>query len=106
MPNCHFITKKIEKVLSGYVEDPSYNKLDPEDEQFKPKFRTDYIYEGDAITKTLKTYSPPLCLSQRVITSSRRWEERGILITIWLMWRLRLAYYFGTDPKRLAQRYQ
>ncbi|MGD8556214.1 MAG: glycosyl transferase, partial [Chromatiales bacterium] len=41
----------------------------------------------------------------RLETSSRRWEERGILRTILLMWRLRLAYFFGTDPAELARRY-
>jgi len=26
--------------------------------------------------------------------------------TVLLMWRLRLAYFFGADPRRLAQLYQ
>jgi len=28
-----------------------------------------------------------------------------VLTTILLMWRLRLAYFFGADPTRLAQHY-
>jgi hypothetical protein len=28
-----------------------------------------------------------------------------MLRTIFLMWRLRLAYFFGADPARLARRY-
>ncbi|MFC1549071.1 hypothetical protein ACFL5E_03835, partial [Candidatus Omnitrophota bacterium] len=49
--------EKIEKVLSGFVKDPGYDPNDDEDEQFKPKFRTDYEYEGDAIRKTSKYYT-------------------------------------------------
>jgi hypothetical protein len=41
-----------------------------------------------------------------VTTSARRWEKHGVLRTILLMWRLRLAYWLGADPKRLAMRYQ
>lgn len=63
------------------------------------------IMEDIALSKTLKRYGPPLCLWQRVVTSSRRWEENGILRTIILMWRLRLVYALGADPGRLAQLY-
>ncbi len=34
-------------------------------------------------------------LRARAITSGRRWEQRGVLRTILLMWRLRLAYSLG-----------
>lgn len=50
-------------------------------------------------------FGSPLCLKRRVVTSSRRWEENGILRTILLMWKLRLAYFMGASPERLAQRY-
>jgi hypothetical protein len=40
-----------------------------------------------------------------VVTSGRRWEKRGTLRTILLMWRLRLAYASGADPRALAHRY-
>ena len=49
--------------------------------------------------------SRPLCLRERVVTSGRRWEKHGVLSTILLMWRLRLAYFFGADPAELARRY-
>ena len=42
---------------------------------------------------------------QRVTTSGRRWERHGVLRTILLMWRLRLAYSFGAEPAALARRY-
>jgi hypothetical protein len=40
-----------------------------------------------------------------VTTSPRRWQKYGVLRTILLMWRLRLAYYFGADPAKLARAY-
>ncbi|MFQ5488833.1 MAG: TIGR04283 family arsenosugar biosynthesis glycosyltransferase [Gammaproteobacteria bacterium] len=63
------------------------------------------LMEDIAISKDLKRISPPLCLRQQVISSSRRWERNGILSTILLMWRLRLAYFLGADPAQLARRY-
>src|SRR5262249_12343758 len=53
----------------------------------------------------LKRVSRPLCLHDCCATSGRRWEKNGVLSTMVLMWRLRLAYFFGADPKKLAQRY-
>jgi hypothetical protein len=38
-------------------------------------------------------------------TSGRRWEKNGVWRTILLMWRLRLAYFLGADPDRLARQY-
>jgi ABC-type glycerol-3-phosphate transport system substrate-binding protein len=63
------------------------------------------LMEDIALCKRLKRISPPLCLRERVVTSARRWENNGILSTIVLMWGLRLAYFFGADPNKLAQRY-
>jgi hypothetical protein len=63
------------------------------------------LMEDIALTKRLKRTSRPLCLRERAITSGRRWDKHGVLRTIWLMWRLRLAYFFGADPTRLARRY-
>lgn len=63
------------------------------------------LMEDVALSKTLKRRSPPACLRERVVTSGRRWEKHGILRTIVLMWRLRLAYALGADPRRLARRY-
>jgi rSAM/selenodomain-associated transferase 2 len=63
------------------------------------------LMEDVAISKKLRKSGPPLCLSVRLVTSSRRWEKNGIWRTIVLMWRLRLAYFLGTEPRRLAERY-
>ena len=63
------------------------------------------LMEDIALSRLLKRHSRPVCLRQRLTTSSRRWESNGILRTILLMWRLRLAYFFGADPDRLARMY-
>ncbi len=63
------------------------------------------LMEDIALSKLLKRVGPPLCLRECVVTSPRRWEKRGTVSTILLMWRLRLAYFFGADPKNLAQLY-
>ena len=63
------------------------------------------LMEDIALSKRLKRFGPPLCLKHRLTTSGRRWERRGVLRTIVLMWRLRLAYWLGADPVKLAMRY-
>lgn len=63
------------------------------------------LMEDIELCKRLKRLGRPLCLRERVVTSGRRWEKNGILPTIALMWRLRVAYFFGADPKTLAHRY-
>ena len=63
------------------------------------------LMEDIALCKRLKRTSRPLCLRQRVTTSGRRWDRNGVLRTVVLMWRLRLAYFFGADPAALARRY-
>jgi rSAM/selenodomain-associated transferase 2 len=63
------------------------------------------LMEDITLAHNLKRISRPLCLRARVTTSGRRWESRGLLRTILLMWRLRLAYFFGTKPEELARRY-
>jgi rSAM/selenodomain-associated transferase 2 len=63
------------------------------------------LMEDIAIARRLKAHGPPACLRDRVRTSARRWERHGVWRTIWLMWRLRAAYFFGADPRELALRY-
>ena len=64
------------------------------------------LMEDIALSKILKRVGHPLCLWKRVVTSSRRWERNGILRTSLFMWRLRLVYALGANPRRLAQRYE
>ena len=63
------------------------------------------LMEDIALSRALRRLARPACLRTRIQTSSRRWEERGALRTILLMWRLRLAYALGADPHRLARLY-
>jgi rSAM/selenodomain-associated transferase 2 len=63
------------------------------------------LMEDISLTRQLKRYSPPLCIAHRLTTSGRRWEKHGVWRTMLLMWRLRLAYFFGADPDRLARQY-
>lgn len=63
------------------------------------------LMEDIALSRRLKCLGRPLCLSERAATSGRRWEQRGVLRTIVLMWRLRMRYGLGADPARLAQDY-
>ena len=63
------------------------------------------LMEDVALSGRLKHFGPPLCLRHRLTTSGRRWEKNGVLRTILLMWRLRLAYRLGADPHKLAVRY-
>jgi rSAM/selenodomain-associated transferase 2 len=63
------------------------------------------LMEDVAFSARLKRESRPLCLRARVLASSRKWEREGALRTIWLMWRLRLAFFLGADPSDLARRY-
>ena len=64
------------------------------------------LMEDVALSKALRRLGAPLCLRERVVTSSRRWEERGVLRTMLLMWRLRLEFALGANPARLARRYR
>jgi rSAM/selenodomain-associated transferase 2 len=63
------------------------------------------LMEDIAMSRRLKRLGGPACIATPVITSGRRWEHHGVLRTILLMWRLRLAYYLGVEPARLARRY-
>ena len=64
------------------------------------------LMEDIEMSKRLRTLSRPACLRERVITSGRRWEARGVWSTIVLMWRLRWAYWRGASPQALARRYE
>ena len=63
------------------------------------------LMEDVAISKRLRRLARRHRLPTHVVSSSRRWEEKGALRTVLLMWRLRLAYFLGVDPQRLARVY-
>ncbi|OGA64456.1 MAG: glycosyl transferase [Betaproteobacteria bacterium RIFCSPLOWO2_12_FULL_65_14] len=64
------------------------------------------LMEDIAFSKAMRRRAAPACLRARVRTSGRRWETRGVLRTILLMWRLRLLYFLGARPERLARLYE
>lgn len=63
------------------------------------------LMEDVAISRRLKALDRPVCLAGPLETSARRWEANGLIRTILLMWRLRLAFALGADPARLQRRY-
>lgn len=64
------------------------------------------LMEDIALSCRLRSVKRAICLPQRLLTSSRRWESGGIIRTILLMWYLRLAYFLGVPAKTLAKRYR
>ncbi len=64
------------------------------------------LMEDVAISKQLRRIVKPVCLRSKVVTSSRRWEDRGIFKTILLMWKLRLYYFFGMSPQKISRMYR
>jgi len=68
-------------------------------------FPTIALMEDIALSTNLKRISRPFCIRARATTSARRWRQYGTVRTTFLMWRLRMAYFFGADPARLARHY-
>ena len=63
------------------------------------------LMEDVALSARLKRSGRPLALRAHVTTSARRWRAHGTLRTVLLMWRLRLRFFFGADPAKLARAY-
>lgn len=63
------------------------------------------LMEDIELSRRLGHRARPAAVRRALVTSSRRWRERGTWRTVALMWRLRLAYYLGADPDDLARRY-
>ncbi|CAN7397074.1 MULTISPECIES: TIGR04283 family arsenosugar biosynthesis glycosyltransferase [unclassified Variovorax] len=64
------------------------------------------LMEDIEISRRLRALARPACLRERVTTSGRRWENRGVWRTILLMWRLRWRYWRGESAHALAQAYR
>jgi rSAM/selenodomain-associated transferase 2 len=64
------------------------------------------LMEDVEITSRLRKRTRPACILRPVVTSARRWQTRGAWRTIFLMWRLRLAYWLGASPADLARQYR
>jgi len=63
------------------------------------------LMEDIEFSRAMKRVGRPACLRERVSTSGRRWESRGVVRTVLLMGRLRLLYALGVAPQRLARQY-
>jgi len=64
------------------------------------------LMEDIELSKRLRKIQWPVSSPVLVTTSSRRWEEYGILKVIFIMWGLRLAYFLGVSPDKLAGYYE
>jgi GT2 family glycosyltransferase len=64
------------------------------------------LMEDIEMSARLLRLGRPACLPDRVVTSGRRWESRGVWRTIVLMWRLRWLYWIGVPASRLAELYR
>ncbi|MGH8568168.1 MAG: TIGR04283 family arsenosugar biosynthesis glycosyltransferase [Gammaproteobacteria bacterium] len=81
-----FVSRRVFRAIGGYPDIP--------------------IMEDIALSRRLRSLGRPACLYERVTTSGRRWETQGVWRTILLMWRLRLRYFLGADPGKLAAHYE
>ena len=63
------------------------------------------LMEDVAYCKRLRRLQAPLIIEAPVLTSSRRWEEGGVVRTVLRMWLLRLAYFLGVAPATLWRYY-
>ncbi len=64
------------------------------------------LMEDIGLSRALRRHAWPRCLRAPILTSSRRWEQHGLLRTVLLMWWLRAGFYFGVSPERLACAYR
>jgi rSAM/selenodomain-associated transferase 2 len=81
-----FVRRKLFEKLGGFSDQP--------------------LMEDVEFSRRLKQQGRVACLHDRVTTSSRRWEQSGMLRTILLMWKLRFLYWTGVSPERLARIYR
>jgi rSAM/selenodomain-associated transferase 2/rSAM/selenodomain-associated transferase 1 len=78
-----FVTRALFDAVGGYPDQP--------------------LMEDVELSARLKRAAGrPLCLPHRLVTSGRRWESLGTWRTIFAMWWVRLLYWCGADPVRLA----
>jgi len=63
------------------------------------------LMEDIALSKSLRKLSWPVCLRSKLQTSARRWHTQGVMKTVLLMWGLRLGFFLGVKPERLAAIY-
>lgn len=63
------------------------------------------LMEDIALSVRLRRIKTPARLRTAVTTSVRRWERNGVTRMVLRMWWLRLCYWLGVSPERLARWY-
>ena len=63
------------------------------------------LMEDLDFTRRLKKEGRVAALRDKVTTSYRRWEQRGPVRTILLMWTIRFLYWLGVNPGALSRLY-
>jgi rSAM/selenodomain-associated transferase 2 len=57
-------------------------------------------------SKKMKKAGELFFLDKKIYTSARRWEEYGVLRTIFLMHKIKILYLFGYSPQKLKKIYR
>jgi len=83
---CQFVRRSVFEQMGGFPNQP--------------------LMEDIEFSRRLKRLGRIACLRATVITSSRRWEQHGIMATVWLMWKLRLLYWLGISADKLSHMYR
>ena len=82
---CQFVEREVFEEIGGFADIP--------------------LMEDIELSKRLKRISRPLVVVAKVKTAARKWQKDGLLRTILMMWRIRLAYFFGAAPEQLVEKY-
>lgn len=82
---CQFVQRKVFEQIGGFADIPLMEDID--------------------LSRRLKRISRPLIVIAKARTSARKWLDEGLLRTMLLMWRVRLAYFLGAQPERLVEKY-
>ena len=83
---CQFVRRSLFEKIGGFPELP--------------------LMEDVALSRRLKSEGKIASLRQKVVTSSRRWEQFGIYKTVLLMWKIRLLFWLGKPADELAAIYR
>ena len=98
---CMMLRSKITRICTGdqtlFISSRLFNSVGG--------FPSIPIMEDVAFSKILRVHAVPIELRIETVSSKRRWEQEGICRTIVFMWYLRLLYWLGVSPNRLATKY-
>jgi len=83
---CQFVRRRVFEAMGGFPDQA--------------------LMEDVEFSKRLKRLGKIACLRDKVMTSSRRWEQMGIGKTVMLMWKMRLLYWLGASPESLSEMYR